>query len=155
MGKGRSELRLDDHLCFALYGASMAVGRAYKPLLDSWGITYPQYLVLSVLWEEEPRSPGALAERLALEPSTITPLVGRLVENGFVTRERDPRDRRQAIVRLTEKGRVLQGERACLSATLLDASGMKLKKLMRLSEEVRELRDALAQDAVTVRHRGV
>ena len=144
MGKGREESRLDDHLCFALYGASMAVGRAYKPVLDGWGITYPQYLVLSTLWEEEPLSSKAVADRLALEPSTVTPLVGRLVENGFLTRERDDVDRRQVVIALTEKGRALKNERACLAETLMTRSGMKTKKLAKLNEKIRALRDAIA-----------
>ena len=145
MGKRKAGLMLDDHLCFALYGASMAIGRAYKPALDAWGITYPQYLALAVLWEDEPLSSGRLAERLSLEPSTITPLVGRLVGNGFVTRERDPADRRQSVIRLTEKGRLLQGERACLASALVTASGARMKTLLRLNEEVRALRDAVAK----------
>jgi MarR family transcriptional regulator, organic hydroperoxide resistance regulator len=145
VGKERDELKLDDHLCFALYGASMAVGRAYKPVLDGWGITYPQYLVLSTLWEEAPLSSKAVADRLALEPSTVTPLVGRLVENGFLTRERDEQDRRQVVIGLTEKGRALKDERACLAETLLSRSGMKMKKLAKLNEKVRALRDAIAE----------
>lgn len=71
-------LTLEDQLCFGLYAASMAINRVYKPLLDRLGITYPQYLVLNTLWEEDGRTVGAIAERLSLEPSTVTPLVKRL-----------------------------------------------------------------------------
>ena len=76
------DITLNHQLCFALYGASMAIGRAYKPLLDVLGITYPQYLVLSTLWERGAQSVGGIAERLALESSTVTPLVKRLEQAG-------------------------------------------------------------------------
>jgi MarR family transcriptional regulator, organic hydroperoxide resistance regulator len=147
LGKKNRVITLDDHLCFALYGASMAVGRAYKPLLDEWGITYPQYLVLSALWEDGSQSPGALAARLALEPSTITPLVGRLEKAGFVTRERNPDDGRQIVVRLTEKGTGVCVQRACLARRLSETSGLSMKKLRKLAEDVRDLRDAVAAGA--------
>ena len=95
-------LGLDNQLCFSLYGASIAMGRVYKPMLDKLGITYPQYLVLHALWEQDARTIGAIAERLALESSTITPLVKRLAAAGLVTRERDPVDERNVRVRLTD-----------------------------------------------------
>ena len=138
-------LGLDDQLCFSLYGASMAVGRAYKPHLDALGITYPQYLVLGALWERDGESVGAIAERLSLEPSTITPLVKRLAAAGLVTRERNPEDERQVLVRLTEKGRAMQARTGCLAETLIAASGMEIDELRRLTEEVRRLRDAVAK----------
>ena len=137
-------LGLDDQLCFSLYGASMAVGRAYKPHLDALGITYPQYLVLGVLWERDGESIGAIAERLSLEPSTVTPLVKRLAAAGFVTRERNPEDERQVLVRLTEAGRAMEARTGCLAEALLSASGMSLADLRRLAGEVRSLRDAVA-----------
>ena len=80
---------LRDQLCFSVYSTSIAINRLYKPLLDPLGLTYPQYLVLGALWEENERSIGAIAERLALEPSTITPLVKRLEQAGFVARRRN------------------------------------------------------------------
>lgn len=99
------ELTLDQQLCFSLYGASMAIGRAYKPLLDALEITYPQYLVLSTLGEGGAQSVGAIADRLALESSTITPLVKRLEQADFVVRKRNPEDERQVVVSLTAKER--------------------------------------------------
>jgi hypothetical protein len=78
MAKLPPDLQLDDHLCFALYGAALAVNRAYKPLLDQLGITYPQYLVLAALWDRDGQAIGEIADRLALEPSTITPLAKRM-----------------------------------------------------------------------------
>src|ERR1700751_371010 len=100
-------LPLDRQLCFSLYGALMAVSRTYKPWLDQLGITYPQYLVLSVLWEGDDQTISAIASRLDLEPSTITPLVKRLEAAGHVVRKRNPADERQVKVRLTDRGRAL------------------------------------------------
>src|ERR1700722_17759117 len=88
-------LPLDRQLLFSLYGAFMAVSRTYKPWLDSLGITYPQYLVLSVLWEGDDQTITAIASRLDLEPSTITPLMKRLEKAGHVVRTRNPADERQ------------------------------------------------------------
>src|ERR1700748_2322746 len=98
------DLTLDDQLCFSLYATSMAINRTYKPLLDQLGITYPQYLVLSALWEEDGRTVGAIAERLSLVSSTITPLVKRLEAASLVTRTRGARDERQVLVALTDRG---------------------------------------------------
>jgi DNA-binding MarR family transcriptional regulator len=138
-------LPLDDQLCFSLYSASMAVLRAYKPLLDDLGITYPQYLVLHALWEQDGRTVGAIAERLALESSTITPLVKRLEAAGLVSRTRNPADERQVQVRLTGAGREIRGRCGCLGETLLGRSGMTIPDLASLNANVQALRDALAE----------
>src|SRR5688572_22363712 len=95
-----ASIPLEGQLCFSIYSATLAINRLYKPMLDRLGITYPQYLVLSVLWEEDGQTIGAIAERLALEPSTITPLVKRLEAAGLVGRLRNPADERQVQVRL-------------------------------------------------------
>ncbi|KAB0679745.1 MarR family winged helix-turn-helix transcriptional regulator [Aureimonas leprariae] len=137
-------LALDDQICFALYGASMAVGRTYKPLLDRLGITYPQYLVLSALWERDASSVGAIADRLMLESSTVTPLLKRLAEAGLVRRERNPANERQVIVRLTADGHAMRERTRCLGERLLGASGMTVDDLKRINRDVRVLRDALA-----------
>jgi DNA-binding MarR family transcriptional regulator len=138
------ELTLDQQLCFSLYGASMAIGRAYKPLLDALEITYPQYLVLSTLWEGGAQSVGAIADRLALESSTITPLVKRLEQADFVVRKRNPEDERQVVVSLTTKGTRLREKARCLGETLFAAAGMTPKRLIALNSEVRAFRDAVA-----------
>jgi DNA-binding MarR family transcriptional regulator len=135
---------LDDQLCFALYAASMAVGRAYKPLLDTLGITYPQYLVLHALWDEDARTVGAIAERLALESSTVTPLVKRLEAAGHVVRRRDPHDERQVRVTLTDSGRALRDRCGCLAETLVARSGLSLAQIDALNRQVSALRSALA-----------
>ncbi len=135
---------LDHQLCFALYSASMAIGRAYKPLLDRLDITYPQYLVLSTLWETGPQSVGGIADRLALESSTVTPLVKRLEQAEFVTRQRNPDDERQVVVSLTAKGTAMREKARCLGETLFAAAGMTPERLIALNSEVSAFRDAVA-----------
>ena len=134
---------LDDQLCFTLYATSMAVNRAYKPMLDALGITYPQYLVLHTLWETDGRTVGAIAERLALESSTVTPLVKRLEAAGFVARARNPNDERQVKVSLTQAGRDIQNQCGCLGEALLARSGMTLAGVAGLNVQIQTLRDAL------------
>ncbi|UZW55466.1 MarR family transcriptional regulator [Sphingobium sp. JS3065] len=136
-------LPLDDQLCFSLYAASMAIGRAYKPMLDRLGITYPQYLVLHALWEQDGRTIGQIAERLSLESSTVTPLVKRLEAAGFVTRARSTADERRVDVRLTERGAAMREECGCLGEALLERSGMGGAELADLNGRVKRLWGAL------------
>jgi len=138
-----NKLPLDSQLCFSLYAASIAVNRTYKPMLNAFGLTYPQYLVLSTLWEQDGLPVSSIADRLSLESSTITPLVKRLETAGLLTRERNPKDERQVIVSLTVKGRSLNEKTACLTDALLDRSGLTPDQLMKLNGQVRKLRDAL------------
>jgi DNA-binding MarR family transcriptional regulator len=138
-------LPLDDQLCFSLYAATIAINRTYKPMLDRMGITYPQFLVLLTLSEaEDGMAVGAIAERLALEPSTITPLAKRMEAAGLVTRVRNPEDERQVRVRLTEAGRARWAESGCLAPTVVARSGMAPDRLVALNAEVTALRKALA-----------
>ena len=137
-------LRLDEHLCFSLYAASMAVNRIYKPVLDRLGLTYPQYLVLTALSEDDGQTVSGIADRLALESSTVTPLVKRLESAKLVTRSRNPKDERQVNVRLTDKGRKLRGDARCLTDQLLQ-SGLKPAQLIALNRQVADLRDRLAK----------
>src|SRR3978361_1043011 len=88
----RPDVRLDDMICLAIYAAGHAVNRVYKPLLDPLNLTYPQYLVMVALWEEDGRTVGGLGEKLALESNTLTPLLKRMEADGLVTRARDPQD---------------------------------------------------------------
>ena len=136
---------LDSQLCFSLYGTSIAINRAYKPLLDALGLTYPQYLVLNVLWEEDGQTVSGVASRLALEPSTITPLVKRLEQAGFVERQRSAADERQVHVRLTKSGRDVRARTSCLAQRLLQRSGMTPEELTALNQQVKKLRDALSK----------
>jgi len=141
---------LEDQLCFSLYATSMAINRLYKPLLDQLGITYPQYLVLSVLWEVDGRSISAIAARLDLEPSTITPLVKRLEAACLVTRTRRLDDERGVTVALTPRGRELQAESRCLGETLFAQAGRTPDELIALNREVRRLHQALtSRDAAS------
>lgn len=138
-----AHLPLESQLCFSLYATSMAMMRLYKPLLDGMGITYPQYLVLNALIEEDDRTVGAIAERLSLESSTITPLVKRLEGAGFVERARDPADERQVRVRLTERGRAIRVQSACLAQAVLERTGFTPAELMAVTARLQDLRRAL------------
>ena len=140
---GTDFLPLDDHLCFSLYATTLAINRTYKPMLDALGITYPQYLVLSALWEEDGQTIGAIGIRLSLEPSTITPLVKRLEQAGFVDRQRDPVDERQVRVRLSRKGLDLRADATCLTWTLLEKSGLTVPQITELNTRVLALKRAL------------
>jgi DNA-binding MarR family transcriptional regulator len=136
-------LPLDDHLCFAMYSANIAINRLYRPMLDELGITYPQYLVLGALWENDGRTVGEIAERLSLESSTITPLVKRLETAGLVGRHRNQVDERQVNVNLTNEGKALRLRSKCLTEKLLDRSGLPVADMVRLNKEVLALRHAL------------
>ncbi|KQM70630.1 MarR family winged helix-turn-helix transcriptional regulator [Sphingomonas sp. Leaf20] len=145
-------LPLDEQLCFSLYAASIAINRVYKPVLDRLGITYPQFLVLQILNGAEDGVPiGAIAERLALEPSTITPLAKRMETAGLVTRVRNPADERQVRVRLTERGRARWRETGCLAPMIVERTGMSRDRLAALNVEVTAMRQALTADPVPIR----
>ena len=135
---------LDDQLCYAVYSAGMAIQRTYKPLLDQLGITYPQYLVLNVLWRQDKQTVGGIAEGLALESSTLTPLLKRLEAAGLVRRARNPEDERQVIIALTAEGRALRSEAGCLADALLASSGMSASELGEINRQLKRLRDAIA-----------
>lgn len=136
---------LDDHLCFSLYGASMAINRAYKPLLDALEITYPQYLVLSALWEVDGQSIGSIGERLGLDSSNVTPLVKRMEAAGLVSRLRNPKDERQVVVSLTDAGRDMRARSTCLGQTLFAAAGLSVERLVQLNKDVQAFRDSVSR----------
>ena len=110
----KEQLKLENQLCFRLYTASRLITQAYHPLLSRIGLTYPQYLVMMVLWEQDGQPVNDIAKRLYLETNTVTPLLKRMEAEGFVSRERGVSDARQVIVRLTEKGRELESKAACI-----------------------------------------
>ncbi|CAN5412730.1 MarR family transcriptional regulator [soil metagenome] len=134
---------LDDQLCYAVYSAGMAIQRVYKPVLDKLNLTYPQYLVLCLLWRQDEQTVGGIATHLGLESSTLTPLLKRLEAAGLVGRRRNPDNERQVVVALTEQGSALQSEASCLGDTLLAASGQSPEELAALTQQIRLLRDAL------------
>ena len=136
-------LPLEDQLCYSLYAASMAITRAYKPTLDMLGITYPQYLVLHTLWEEDGRTIGAIADRLALESSTVTPLVKRLEAAGHVERRRNPADERQGNVFLTDQGAAMRERCGCLGEALMERMALRMEQILRLKKDADMLRRSL------------
>jgi DNA-binding MarR family transcriptional regulator len=135
-------LRLDNQLCFAIYSTGLAFNRLYKPILDEMGLTYPQYLVMLALWEQDGQTVGALGEKLFLESSTLTPLLKRLETAGYVKRSRNPEDERQVQITLTETGRALKDHALVCPTTVVQASGQSLSALMELKEAAVKLRDA-------------
>jgi DNA-binding MarR family transcriptional regulator len=132
-------LRLDNQLCFALYGAANRMTRLYRPLLDALGLTYPQYLAMLVLWEKSPRTVGELGEALDLDSSTLTPLLKRLEAGGLVERRRDPDDERRVIVALTDKGRALREQAVAIPEKLFCALDMPLEAITALRERLKIL----------------
>ena len=114
----REEFKLDNQLCFRLYTASRLITQAYHPLLSEYGLTYPQYLVLLVLWEQDAQPVNDIAKRLMLETNTVTPLLKRMEAEGILTRTRGSQDARQIIVALTPKGRSLQERLAAVPETI-------------------------------------
>ena len=141
--KANPPMSLDDQLCYAIYSAGMAIQRVYKPLLDELGLTYPQYLVLNVLWREDTQTVGGIADQLALESSTLTPLLKRLEAAGLVRRTRNPDNERQVVVALTPEGRAIRSRAGCLGESLLAASGHSPKDLGKLNRDIRQLRDQI------------
>ncbi len=135
---------LDDQLCFALYAASRAVTARYRPMLDELGITYPQYLVLMLLWEEDGQTVGQLGNRLALDSGTLSPLLKRLTAAGLVTRHRRADDERSVSVRLTEEGRALQGPACAISAQMIDALSLSTQQFAELKGQLRTITERVA-----------
>lgn len=148
----RDPLHLDEQLCFALYNASRALTRAYAPLLAPLGVTYPQYLVLLVLWERDGLPVKELGERLALDSGTLTPLLKRLEQQGLVERRRGEDDERVVRIHLTPDGRALRSkarkipmELACRAGYDV-ASERSMRELVRLREELTQLARRLSPD---------
>ena len=133
------ELRLDDQLCFALYAATNAVVRTYRPLLRDLGLTYPQYLTLMVLWQHGTRTVGELAEHLDLPGHALTPLLGRLERAGLVVRRPSATDGRAVLVELTPAGSELQGSAAVVQRRVVCATGLSPEALAALRNELHEL----------------
>jgi len=137
-------LQLDNQLCFALYSASLAMTKLYKPLLEELGLTYPQYLVMLVLWEGDGLMVSELGQRLSLDSGTLTPLLKRLETAGLISRLRDVQDERRVHIHLTAAGRKLKAKAAKVPACVLEASQCSIPELVQLTRQVRQLRDRLA-----------
>ena len=140
-----SLLRLDQQICFALYGAAHAFTRAYKPLLDPIGLTYPQYLVMMALWEKETSTVKALGEMLGLDSGTLSPLLKRLEHAGLITRKRGTVDERQVLVALTPKGADLKKKGVKIMAAIGGATGCGLEELAQLRDQVNALKESLSR----------
>jgi len=137
-------LLLDNQLCFALYSASLAMTKLYKPLLDELGLTYPQYLAMLVLWEGDGLMVSELGQRLCLDSGTLTPLLKRLESTGLVSRLRDAEDERRVRIQLTAAGRKLKARAAKVPGCVLAASQCSIPELLQLTKQVRTLRERLA-----------
>lgn len=135
--------RLDRQVCFALYSASRAATAVYRPVLEELGLTYPQYLVMLVLWENEPRGVKELGDELGLDSGTLSPLLKRLEALGFVERKRSGEDERRVAVHLTPAGRSLSGPAAAIPQRLADAAGLSLDELEQLRSTLGKLTAAL------------
>lgn len=145
VARRQPQLELDNQLCFALYNASRAVVRAYGPLLDELGLTYPQYVTMPVLWEDPgtPVSVGELGSRLHLDSGTLTPLLKRLEHLGHVTRTRDPHDERRVLIGLTAQGLSLRDRAASIPGRLFPKFGLDLAAAKQLKDQLSRLVDAL------------
>jgi DNA-binding MarR family transcriptional regulator len=141
---GEDPLKLDRQVCFALSVASRSVIAIYRPLLEPYGLTHPQYLVMLALWERSPRSVKDLGTSLRHEPATLSPLLKRLETLGYVTRARSRSDERQLTVELTEKGRELRTEALMIPYRVVETLGMEVAELEALHAVLTRVIDATA-----------
>jgi DNA-binding MarR family transcriptional regulator len=143
---GGGLLHLEDQLCFALYAASRAMTAVYAPLLDALGLTYPQYLVLLVLWDHDGERVSGIGDRLQLDSATLTPLLKRLEARGLVERRRSAADERVVEVFLTAEGKRLKRRAADIPLCMLERSGMTLPELAALRATLQDLTRRLRAD---------
>ncbi|NVD98103.1 MarR family winged helix-turn-helix transcriptional regulator [Massilia sp. BJB1822] len=139
--------RLDAQLCFALYSTSLAMNKLYRKLLRKLGLTYSQYLVMMVLWEQNEQTVSALGERLFLDSATLTPLLKRMEQAALIHRNRCPNDERQVIISLSEQGDQLREEAAKLPEQVLCASGCDVAQIVDMKETLNTLRASLMKNA--------
>ncbi|MDX3969584.1 MAG: MarR family transcriptional regulator [Bradyrhizobium sp.] len=136
-------LRLDNQICFAVYSAAHAFNRVYKPLLDGLGLTYPQYLVMLVLWERDDVPVKDIGEKLFLDSGTLTPLLKRLEAAHLVKRTRSREDERQVLISLTPQGYSLKEKARAVPQSILAASDCSVSELVAMKDEIVALRDRL------------
>jgi DNA-binding MarR family transcriptional regulator len=136
-------LLLGNQLCFAIYSTAHAFNRAYKPLLDRLGLTYPQYLVMLVLWERDGLPVKNIGERLFLDSGTLTPLLKRLEAADLVKRTRSTEDERQVLIALTSRGQALREKARAVPQAILAASACSVPELAAMKNELVALRDQL------------
>ena len=136
-------LKLSDFLCFAIYSANLAFGKAYKPILEELGLTYTQYIVIIALWEEDNQTVSGLGEKLFLESNTLTPILKKLETMGYLRRQRNPADERQVRVSLTKAGQRLR--ETALEMSLGAATGLQPEDFAKIQNAVATLRDNLVK----------
>jgi MarR family transcriptional regulator, organic hydroperoxide resistance regulator len=136
-------LQLDNQICFAVYSTAHAFNRVYKPLLDRLGLTYPQYLVMLVLWERDGVPLKDIGERLFLDSGTLTPLLKRMETADLVKRTRSTEDERQVLIALTPKGQALKEKARAVPERILASSACSLGELSAIKNEIVALRDRL------------
>ncbi|NML61001.1 MarR family transcriptional regulator [Massilia sp. RP-1-19] len=135
--------KLADFLCFAIYSANLAFGRAYRPILEELGLTYTQYIAIIALWEEDMQTVSSLGEKLFLESNTLTPILKKLESLGYLNRKRSTTDERQVLVSLTDAGRALREKG--LDVNLIKASGLTAEDIPKIQTAVVTLRDSLVR----------
>lgn len=140
-------LQLENLLCFTVYSTAHAFNRVYKPLLDALGLTYPQYLVMLTLWQQDDQTVGAIGEKLMLESSTLTPLLKRLEAAGLIARRRDAADERQVRISLTPEGRGLRQKALAVPRQVGAATGCTLAEMQQLQSRLNALREDLLNAA--------
>jgi DNA-binding MarR family transcriptional regulator len=145
IAKKKPDPKLADFLCFAIYSANLAYGRAYKPILDELGLTYTQWIAVVSLWEEDGQTVSALGQKLFLESNTLTPILKKLEAMGYVKRRRNPKDERQVRVSLTEAGRKLRQKGATMN--LVKETKLAPEDFAKLQKAVSTLRDNLLDAA--------
>lgn len=145
--KKQNELLLESQLCFALYSTAKTVVQSYGPLLEKLGLTYLQYLVMLLLWEEDDVPLKALAEKLFLDSGTLTPLLKKLEALGLIRKERSEQDEREVRIRLTKEGRALRRQAEDIPRCMFQKTQLPAKELSRLKEELENLRQTLLQNS--------
>ncbi|WP_462155258.1 MarR family winged helix-turn-helix transcriptional regulator [Pseudoalteromonas piscicida] len=136
MSQSNPQLNLDNQICFRLYSASRQVTRLYQPLLKEVGLTYPQYIVLLILWEQDGQLVKEIGERAELNSNTLTPLLKRLAERGLVTRSKNPDDERQTFIHLTHAGKTLEQSCACIPAQMMAKAGLSMEQIQLLKQSL-------------------
>ncbi len=139
-------LKLDNQLCFSLYVCSKEVIKRYKPLLEPYGLTYTGYITMMALWEKDNVNVKELGSRLFLDSGTLTPLLKKLEAQGYVERTRDPRDERNIIIRLTDKGNELKNMAVCVPRQMIDGLDIGNMKAVVLMKTLHQLMDAFAEE---------
>jgi MarR family transcriptional regulator, organic hydroperoxide resistance regulator len=137
--------QIDEQLCFAIYSTMLGLNKVYRELLKDLEITYPQYLVMLVLWERDGLTVGEIAEQVFLDSPTVTPLLKRLEAAGLVSRDRSPQDERQVLITLTPAGRGLRQRASHLPQCIVDASDTELAELIDLRDRLLALRERMAR----------